>query len=233
MAKPERPRQPAAARAPRAPQLVARFKPVAGLGRVVIVVAIVWTVLGAAQAVTAPWAAATQAQAVRAGRPTDEVLTAYAALSVPLSICILVAYVTGCLFLHRARMNTLALYPDARHRRGMSWTWVGWWFPVLSLWFPYQVVRDISIASRPRGSAGPVDDDWWVPVWWLTWLVAIYGWVCADYLLGQGGQPPSLAGLTAVPWLRALAAVAQVVALVAWIRIVRRISAAQQTWSPA
>ncbi len=39
-------------------------------------------------------------------------------------------------------------------RAAALWIWLGWWVPVVALWFPYQVVRDIQ--PRPRDHAAGV-----------------------------------------------------------------------------
>jgi hypothetical protein len=61
------------------------------------------------------------------------------------------------------------------------WVWLGWVIPVVSLWFPYQVVRDILRAtcgavrgvSVPRNLLGP---------WWTSWLLLAWAMQIGDRL---------------------------------------------------
>jgi Domain of unknown function (DUF4328) len=64
-----------------------------------------------------------------------------------------------------------------RHRRAGVWTWLGWCVPVVSFWFPYQVLADILRASDPdqapqesnTSRATPA----WLWGWWLPWVAWI------------------------------------------------------------
>jgi hypothetical protein len=91
----------------------------------------------------------------------------------------LVAAAVFLAWLFEARRNACAITP-VRHRRGMAWLFLGWVTPVVSFWFPRQVVEDIWHTSRPgrlrvenlahaRRSA-------LVTAWWAFWLLATMFW---------------------------------------------------------
>lgn len=120
------------------------------------------------------------------------------------------AYLATCAWLQAGRRFAEAANPRARFARGQAWTWLGWWVPVVFLWFPYQVVRDIRDAVVPDGQRRVS-----LSLWWPFWLLAGLRF----YSLSDG--PGELI-------VRAVAAAALVVAFVHWIRIVREITRAQE-----
>lgn len=98
--------------------------------------------------------------------------------------------------------------PGAYHRRSAYWAVLGWVVPVVNLWFPYQVVAD---TSRALGSR--VSRLW---PWWLAWLA----------LLGVSALDPGGELMTSEDlrwWIRThqATAVAALVALALWWRVVR------------
>lgn len=113
-------------------------------------------------------------------------------------------------WLDRSRQFAQLVAPEFRHVRGTLGTWWGWLVPLLELWFPYQAVRDVRAATsrgaRRRGLA----------LWWAAWLA--YTLATSTYLeinaIGDDG--------------RTVAAVALVVALYPWLRIVGQISTDQR-----
>lgn len=83
--------------------------------------------------------------------------------------------VVGIVFLvwlFRARANAEALTP-VRHRLGKPWLVLGWIVPVVSFWFPYQVVSDIWRASDPRRTGRRSG---LVLAWWLVFLLYQLAW---------------------------------------------------------
>lgn len=80
-----------------------------------------------------------------------------------------------CGLLHRARNNLVALEVHGLHYSNFQ-TWISWFIPVVNLWRPYQIVREIWNASAPgdpaeawrsegRGGHGPVS------LWWGGWML--------------------------------------------------------------
>jgi hypothetical protein len=135
------------------------------------------------------------------------------------------AYVVTCLWLAKCRKNAERFAPDYRQERGAVWAWLGWWVPIVSFWFPYQVVRDIRRASvQIRGDSAALG--WW----WLCWLVWLIGSRFAGNLLPEDASASGARGAAeALPLIETVNGVAIVVALVLWIRLVREITRAQAT----
>lgn len=146
------------------------------------------------------------------------VWTTYDTASVLLAGLLLAAGIATCVWSAVVRRNAEVLRPMAAHKRGRAWAWAGWICPVVNLWFPYQVVRDVERAT----GAGGRRTAWW----WVTWIV---------FALTFGlGDPPYDAGVAELNDLRgtavafeSAAAVAAVLAAAFWFVIVRRVSADQ------
>lgn len=104
--------------------------------------------------------------------------------------------------------------PGHPERRSAFWVPMGWFVPIVELWFPYQVVADAS-----RGVGSKVKTLW---PWWIAWLAL----VLFNYLSTAGGELVTEADLTG--WIRAqqVLGVLAVVAFVLWWRVVRSASAA-------
>lgn len=142
-------------------------------------------------------------------------------LLVPFNVA---AYVVGVVWLYRSRTFAEAYVPAARHERGRVWTWLGWGVPVVSLWFPYQVVRDVrraTVEGLLRGGLG---------AWWASWLVAIACDRLSSRLLGGtlGRDPLNADVVAAFPVVETIAAVATAVGGYLWMTYIREITAAQR-----
>lgn len=86
--------------------------------------------------------------------------------------------ITFIVWLFRTRHNAEVL-SAVRHRRARGWLIAGWIVPVVSLWFPKQVVDDIWRASDPRTPATRITLDelphsGLVTAWWVSWLVWLF-----------------------------------------------------------
>jgi hypothetical protein len=87
----------------------------------------------------------------------------------------LIAGVLVMTWAYQSRKNAEA-YTLSPFRRSRGWAFWSWICPVVNLWFPYQVVKDIWTASDTgRGDGVPVRA--WattalVPVWWTCFLGA-------------------------------------------------------------
>ncbi len=103
-----------------------------------------------------------------AGTPSAEVLTGYDAVGLLLLPVQLAAAIVTCLWLWQSRVLAEAVSPAHGHARSRVWVWLGWIVPVVALWFPYQVVRDVRAATvvAPRRGLG------WRWAGWLLWSVA-------------------------------------------------------------
>lgn len=193
---------------PVAPRGPAREAPVA-LGVAAGVLALGVTLLQVATAVAAVPAAREFRDAVRGGGSPGDVLTWYDGLGVLLILALVATYVVTCLWLQVARANAEAISPGAPQRRARLWVWLGWWVPVVSLWFPFQVVRDVVGASRRSGGAPGLG------LWWTAWLV----WAFANRASGRIGGSSDADLVTALPAVEMIAAIALVVACARWCRI--------------
>ncbi|MGH3334102.1 MAG: DUF4328 domain-containing protein [Nocardioidaceae bacterium] len=156
----------------------------------------------------------TYAQAARDRVPVDGIFTAYDGMGMVWVLAGIAAYVVNCLWLWRARQNaeTISASP---HKRSSGWVWGGWLVPVVSLWFPFQIVRDVRKATWGRAGA-------LVGWWWAVWLVTV---VTAQ--IGPGLTP--ISGMASEDKANALGPVETVdalvvsVAFVLWCLVVVRV----------
>ena len=122
----------------------------------------------------------------------------------------LATYLATGFWLQASRRFAIAANPAARFAHGTAWTWLGWWVPIVFLWVPYQVVRDIRGAVVPERERRVA-----LGLWWPFWLLA-------GLRLGAS----SAQDLEII--VRCVAALALIVAFVHWVRIVREITSAQE-----
>ena len=152
-----------------------------------------------------------------AGTSPMDVITAYDVVGTVQVPVMVVSLVVACLWLQGSRQIAKTVAPGFRHKRRPVWVWLGWIVPVVSFWFPYQVVRDVCSGSgvRLRSTLGP---------WWACWLVA--QWLTNQATLasmGAGSRDPSM-----VPPLEVVVTAATVVAFVLWVRIVLAVTSTQK-----
>lgn len=190
----------------------------AGLGVAAIVLASVWTVVQALELTFAPQAADAFRRAGEAGfGGFNSEFTSYDAvgiLSLPVQAA---AYIVTCVWLYRSRSTAVAATPGWIHERSKVWVWLGWWVPIVSFWFPHQVVRDIRRATAP----GPVSG---IGGWWAAWLVFLFGSNIAGRMATSTTPEQALLAADALVLVEAVSTVAMIVALPLWIRIVRDIT---------
>jgi hypothetical protein len=147
-----------------------------------------------------------------------------AEVSVAGIIAFLVAGMFFLMWLWPARQNA-EIMCAAPHRRSRVWLTLSWLVPVVSLWFPYQIVSDIHRASQP-GNPRAVADLAAVPgspllaAWWVLWLV---NQVSSTVVTFGGNLSDSTIGL-----LDVIGRVALVGAAVLIIVIIREISVWQR-----
>ncbi len=78
------------------------------------------------------------------------------------------------IWLWRARVNA-ELLCRAQHTRSRGWVWGGWICPVVLLWFPFQIVRDVWKASHPDVAPDGYNMHLMpftkvLGLWWAVWL---------------------------------------------------------------
>jgi len=151
---------------------------------------------------------------------------AYYVASLVTFILIVMAYVATCLWLWRARQNSEALAPGHRHTRARGWVWGGWVVPIVSLWFPFNVVRDIADATHGAEGRGRPSRRT-LALWWATWLAYVVTVQVISRLIAWNGDPgPSAA--RALVWVEMVNAILCLVALVFWVAVIRGVHRSQQ-----
>ncbi|WP_062356669.1 DUF4328 domain-containing protein [Herbidospora yilanensis] len=72
-------------------------------------------------------------------------------------------------WLYRVRDNAeqMSTLPQ---RRATPWLFFGWFVPIVSFWFPKQILDDIWRASSPEGRRPGV----LMMIWWILWLVTVF-----------------------------------------------------------
>lgn len=126
-----------------------------------------WTVVAVASAVVAlVTKGEMQAYVVGAGDESRGfvILTVLGGAQVVLMVC---AWLAASVWLLRVRGVARAVDPQYPYRRSDVWAVLGWVVPIVSLWFPLQVVSD-SLSAMRGASPRRV-----LRVWWTAWLVAI------------------------------------------------------------
>lgn len=124
---------------------------------------------------------AVDAQAAAQGQPSTS--TAWSGTHFVVSA---VALLATAYWLIRLRNVAAVTAPEVPHRRDTFWALGGWVIPIVSLWFPYQLIADLNraLGARVRG----------LLVWWAGWLVAFE---LIDVLSTGGGATDSVVGPTA------------------------------------
>ena len=84
------------------------------------------------------------------------------------TLALLAGWISGAMWLHRARKNAEAFNPTFHHTRSAGWAWGGWVCPIVNFWFPFQVVRDTHRAVTPLGTS-PVFGWWWA--FWIAYVL--------------------------------------------------------------
>lgn len=190
---------------------------------------VAWVALGFAGLVTAlvvvgamlSWSAAPVLRAgyLRGESGLDGPLTAHDLVSIPLILAVVGSWIATSVWLSRAYRNA-ELTGSWRPARSRVWCWLGWIVPIVSLWFPFQVVRDVHRASTPEHRPPPA-----LGLWWALWLASLTLGNLADRLsLGSAG----LAGFELLGPVETVNAGLTIGALVLWVRIVRSTVTAQE-----
>ena len=163
-----------------------------------------------------------RAARVRAEGGADAVdwsLGVYYACTVLCVIALVAAWVTGSMWLHRARRNAEALEPDRAHTRRSGWAWAGWVVPVAALWFPFQVVRDVRRALAPLESVALIG------FWWTLFLATEIGFRTAFNL--QSDALVRFENAETARQMTVMTAAVMVAALAGWGQVLRAITLEQ------
>jgi heme/copper-type cytochrome/quinol oxidase subunit 2 len=163
-----------------------------------------------------------RATRIRAGRGLDAVdwsLGVYYAATGLALIGLVAGFVTGSMWLHRARKNAEALVPDGRHTRRAGWAWGGWVTPMVALWFPFQVVRDV------RRALSPMETSALIGFWWALFLASEIG--VRTSLNFQGDALVRLENAAIAQEWSVVTAAVMVAALAGWGQVLRAITLEQ------
>ncbi|MFH7334351.1 DUF4328 domain-containing protein [Streptomyces sp. KHY 26] len=89
----------------------------------------------------------------------------------------------------RCRRNAHLLSHGTVNGFSPAWGVLAWLIPVVNLWAPWVLVRDVLRASTP-GAGAPARSDALVNAWWAAWVAhTLFAPVCAWY--GVGGSLPA------------------------------------------
>lgn len=132
------------------------------------------------------------------------------------------SWICTSIWLSKARRNVEALRPKAPHERSAIWVTLGWVTPIVALWFPYQVVRDIG--TTPATDTEPARRPPHLGWWWGTFILLGILWH-----FSVRGDPQEFPALDTIAFVVTIAAaVVGPVAGILWIRIVQFIRADQR-----
>lgn len=199
-----------------------RAQPLGALTGLTIGAAVAFSLLMCVDAVLVWDARATWLSAAEEGRSALDFWTPYELTALGYFPVMLAAYVITCLWLHRARTNVEVLAPRSPHARSRGWVWGGWLVPIVSFWFPYQVVRDV-LRLRWHQRKGGALLGWW----WGLWLTALTLSQVESNLVPIDEISPGL--VDAIGVVSVATAVVTLVCCAAWIRVVQAIAADQRT----
>ncbi|MFG1945022.1 DUF4328 domain-containing protein [Nonomuraea sp. NPDC048826] len=127
------------------------------------------------------------------------------------------------IWMFRVRANAEIIAPDEQ-RHARPWAIFAWFVPIISLWFPKQIVDDIWSASH-----GNPNDPWprsrLVTLWWTLWLIGNWVTWAAARLLFNAQELESMASAARFD---AVSCVLMLMAAVPAALVVLRISNAQE-----
>ena len=151
-------------------------------------------------------------------------------------LALLAAGVVFIVWLWRVRSNA-ELFCAGRHRRGRGWVIGGWFCPVVTFWFPKQIVDDVIAASDPRTPPQVPDlrgirGNGLVLAWWLTWVVGLVFFLPGD--ADTASDVPDVGDQVIGASLSTISAVLYAVCAVLAIRVIGLINRLQMSrpWNP-
>lgn len=204
---------------PGTPGTLPGVRPPVVVGWVAIGVAVAWVVVSVLTAVVASLTKGEMQAWVEGAGGDDSGYALIAVLAVVEVLLMLAAWIAAGIWLLGIRRVATATARGYPHRRSEVWAVLGWVVPVVSLWFPYQVVADALSSLRGRSKA-------LLPVWWTCWLVAMIGGNATGRLGGDLMTADQVG-----EWVAGLgiASLLMVLALPSWILVVRRLTSAAQS----
>ncbi len=101
------------------------------------------------------------------GTAADQIVTAYDAMTVIIPITMISSWVITSLWLKNLHIAATAVNPTAM-RLKRPWVFWSWIVPVVSLWFPKNIIEDLLKAEGSDESKSLIGKD--TLAWWLTWV---------------------------------------------------------------
>ncbi|MFF7990820.1 DUF4328 domain-containing protein [Kitasatospora xanthocidica] len=147
----------------------------------------------------------------------------------PLALATAVVFIV---WFYRIRENADLLAPNG-HRHGRGWAIGAWFTPVVLLWFPWQLMVDCWRASAPLDAEGRrrTVSEKVVALWWSTWIGSIVVGRIASTMVRHVDLTviDNLESLRDTIRVEAAGSALRLVAAVAAILVVNRLTAMQQT----
>ncbi|MDX8028928.1 DUF4328 domain-containing protein [Lentzea sp. BCCO 10_0856] len=209
------------------------FRPVRGLGLAASVL-VGLVALGNIAEAAVGWFTCSTVSDYRAGtamradlRTVDQV---NALIDWPLTLLALVAIVVFIMWLYNARINAERLTHADEHRHTRLWVWLGWFVPVVNLWFPKLVVDDIWRASDPLQQEVPLRQrvqSRTTTRWWTAYILMWLFDLAYVRFFENGRLTTESFQIAAI--LSTISAAVGVVAAVLAVQVVHRISDFQST----
>jgi len=101
------------------------------------------------------------------GTAADQIVTAYDAMTVIIPITMISAWVITSLWLKKLHISATEVNPTAI-RLNRPWVFWSWIVPVVSLWFPKNLIEDLLKANGSDEAKSLIGKD--TLTWWLTWV---------------------------------------------------------------
>jgi Domain of unknown function (DUF4328) len=101
------------------------------------------------------------------GTAADQIVTAYDAMTVIIPITMISSWVITSLWLKKLHIAATATNPTAM-RLKRPWVFWSWIVPVVSLWFPKNLIEDLLKSEGSDESKSLIGKD--TLTWWLTWV---------------------------------------------------------------
>jgi len=101
------------------------------------------------------------------GTPADEIVTTYDAMAVLIPITMITSWIITSRWLKRLHISATEVNETAI-RLKRPWVFWSWIVPVVSLWFPKNLIEDLLKANGTDEAKSLVGKD--TLTWWLTWV---------------------------------------------------------------
>jgi len=178
------------------------------------------------RAATAPAAVHAYEAAAAQGRDPAQVITANGAFGLLYFLLLVPTWIVGSLWLSRARENAALIAPD-RVRLSAVWAWLGWWVPIVFLWFPKLIVDDSWQVTSSAAAADARGRYRGTGLWWGLWIAYLFAGKLASNPAIQKRIMGINNGHQGVVAALDIAVLLGILAFAAWVPVVRGLSQAQ------